>query len=305
MVLAKVIRGGGLRPFTLEEIMNTGKLFHRCMLAAASIAVVAAINDAHAAVWTFDRNDCSGDVAVSGIYASVSCTSDTNVPTTLSVRGYADTGSSGRLEGGYIGVYGDNEANLGVINKEYNSGTWGDDSDEEDPPEHAMDNDTRRDSMLLSFGAAVDLGALGFGWTENDSDITLLAYTGLAPFNLASLASLTYTQLLTSGWSLIGHYENVGSSVNVNAGNIAAQYWLVGAYIPALNGNAEIDRKCEWKYGRQVCEDINKLDYVKLYSVTGEAPPNLVPEPPSLAVLGAGLMLLIAQRGAFRFRRRR
>jgi hypothetical protein len=64
--------------------------------------------------------------------------------------------------------------------------------------------------------AADILAKLGPAKVGNTTSIymTLLAYTGAAPLNLTPIGTknfvgLTYSQLLSTGWTLIGNYADV------------------------------------------------------------------------------------------------
>lgn len=158
------------------------------------------------------------------------------------------------------------------------------DSESTSSPQHAIDNDGRKESILFSFsGDKVNLTSSYFGWISNDSDFSVYAYTGAG---VGSVSGLTYGNLTSNGWSLVGH-SNEASQTNNNGSNksfantIFSSYWLIGAY----NG-AGAD---------------NKLDYFKLKTVSGltcAANPggqgcgstSQVPEPGTLLLVGAGLL---------------
>lgn len=157
-------------------------------------------------------------------------------------------------------------------------------------PQHATDNRGRYESILYSFSQAISLSEVSIGWSSNDSDITVLAYTGGA-FNVTTdLAGLKYNELASNGWTLVGNYANLSSSGNkasINPGNISSSYWLIGAANPLVTGG------------------INDLknDYIKLAALAGKittqhTPPNGngVPEPGTLALFGLGALLLARAR---------
>jgi len=76
------------------------------------------------------------------------------------------------------------------------------------------------------------------GWWTSDSDITVLAYTGAGV--PASLVGELYSNL-PGGWSFIGNYGDVGNqpgdTVSVNAGDVSASHWLIGAYNPLISNS--------------------------------------------------------------------
>lgn len=158
-----------------------------------------------------------------------------------------------------------------------------------DSPNHAVDNEGGDfDMHLLSFDQMVILNSLDMGWISNDSDVTVLAYTG-PDFNSASLLGKKWQDLLGMGWSLVGNYYNVDykpNSGDVNAGKVVAQHWLVGAYNDVFGGFTG--------------DNINKTtgnDYYKLKGITVEKPPVVeVPEPGALLLLALGLIGLGARR---------
>lgn len=181
-------------------------------------------------------------------------------------------------------------------------------SNDASSPQHSMDNKDYYDSLVLSFSGAVNLTEVQLGWryfngsSYGDTDLSVLAYTGKGTANPASppvLTGMTYAQLLTSGWELVGNYNNVWNASGqqtttsdtqnrVALGTaIFSSYWLVAAYNQvAFNSSGKTASGANW--------DTNK-DYVKLLAVYGDkkgpdSPPSQVPEPSSGILLGLGLI---------------
>ena len=48
------------------------------------------------------------------------------------------------------------------------------------------------------------------GWHDQDSDMTVMAYTGTDPFTVSGkLTGKTYDQLIGLGWERVGNYSDV------------------------------------------------------------------------------------------------
>lgn len=254
-------------------------------LCGALLTVLFASAPASATItWQFSGSNCAHAPAGSGITPGNIRTCNGSTGPTVQASAWANTvGSTNTsIESAYLGLY---SGGLGVTNRD---GATGADDYEGVSPEHAVDNEDRYDSVLFTFDSAIDLSHVTLGYMSGDSDVTVLAYTGSGT---PALTGKSYASLTASyGWSLIGHYLNLGTNAPhaINAGNITSSYWLIGAYNPLVGGNQSFS---------------SYNDSVKLLALKGDTPPlpppqQGVPEPGTLLLAGAGLIgLLQAQRG--------
>ncbi len=157
-------------------------------------------------------------------------------------------------------------------------------------PNHAIDNSGATELVSLKFGSAIKLESVTIGWNGGyDSDISVLAYTGAAP-QPASIAGLSLSGLLSSGWTLVGSYANLAVGVAktvTNASNISSSWWLVSAYNSGFGTSANSSSS-----GLD-----NNNDYFKLLAVAGTAvgaTGGKVSEPTTIALFGLALLGTVA-----------
>ncbi len=244
------------------------KLSHRPVALFLGACAFAVSGVASAATWTFNNT-----------------VSNTQNGVTATASAWANTVGSANvlLESAYLTTWG--SSGLGVKNKDSSAG----DTNEGSDPEHAIDNDQRKDSVLFSFaGDKVNLSQTYFGWVSSssgygDSDFSVYAFTGAGS---ADLAGVTYTDagMAGAGWTLIGHHNGGGSAgwKTINASDIYSSYWLIGA-----NAGANDSKKDAFKMLKVAgtsCADNPQGNGC------GYTPPGGVPEPGTLLLMGAGLL---------------
>lgn len=205
-------------------------------------------------------------------------------------------------------------AGLGVVSSNEDSRAQG---------PHAMDNGYGIEAMLLNFTAGpVNLSSVKVGWNGNDnpcisanngtgscastvtgsainyndSDMSIFAWTGSSggpTMAGATLGTSSTTGLMAanSGWTLIGNYANVGSITSpVNTQNLPlavySSYWLISAYSTTFGSGTGLDG------GNDSFKILSIAGNTCTSSVVGNActTPSVVPEPGSLALVGAALM---------------
>jgi hypothetical protein len=278
---------------------------HTKRIALAILAALGALNAPSvlaSATYSFDcsKTDCSNSNAPASLGSSSwgntrtfsAVESVTGSTITVTAQAIANTtgtsttsnGAAQTIDTAYLAAYGTSgqssgSLGLGISNKDMYGAGADLDSSEGVSPEHAIDNNQRYDMVLLTFSTAVTLSQISLGYANTDSDVSILAYTGAGT---APIIGKTYAQLVTSGWSAVGSYADVGtaSAKSVNASNISSTTWLVGAYNP-LSG----DTSCS------TCDIGN--DYIKLLTLSikdqVKPPPTDVPEPASLTLVGLAL----------------
>ena len=237
--------------------------------------------------WTLNTNlTCSG-----GTSSPYNSCNKTTGGVNISATAWSNTvnGTNTALERAYLGVYSGSGGGLGVTNRDGAVATTNCGTDKDcgegtptntTPPEHALDNNGRIDSILFSFSEKIELTALSIGYpgsnsTGIDSDLTILAYTGAGVPNLTGDIFQGASGLTTQGWTLVGQYSNVAdapnNTVTVNPAELYSQYWLVAGYTPSFGGPSN------WTVGD---------DYAKLLTVSGSR--TTVPEPNTLLLFGVG-----------------
>ena len=246
-------------------------------LAALALAAFSPVASA-ASTWNFGSG-CSGSNG--GTYGNVwTCGSGDSQVWAQAWSTAEGDGDEGTYRTAELERY--SGSGFGVRNREWNNGDG-------QSPEHATDNQNGTDLIALSFAQSVTLSSLSVGWWQEDSDLSVLAYTGAGT---PSLSNMTAADLLDagSGWTLVGNYASAGatSTKSINSGNFSSSWWLISAY----NSN----------FGGSGLGQGN--DYVKLLAVAGTRytpppPPPGVPEPGTLALAG------IALAGAWQVRRRK
>lgn len=174
-------------------------------------------------------------------------------------------------------------------------------------PQHSTDNSGSIDAILLSFNSSVILTGITSGWTwkdgaaanslaaASDSDASVLRYIGSASTAAAVTAATvgkTVQQLtdVGGGWTLVSQLANLVTGVGTSTGDttLGSSWWLVSAY---NSGYASVATTTSSAAGLLD----NGNDYFKLLAVAGVAT-SKVPEPASLALVGAGLLGVLASR---------
>ncbi len=265
---------------TNYSLIGTAKVVAAMSLLAVSSSALAV------ATWTFGNSPCQPTVT--------SCTASStdeggSTAKITQASAYATTGSGSTFASATLSDQ--NGSGLGVSASGEATGT----------PNHAMDNNGSTELMVFRFDKDVIIDKVVLGWTYQDADISLLRWTGAAAPTLGTaLAGKTVSGLtsLANTWGLVGHYDGVGGSISnstqqsldvtldVNAGGTASSWWIVSAYNSGYGGTS---------LGNTTS------DYMKVLALVSQnpkppAPGTGVPEPGSLALMGAGLLGLLAAR---------
>jgi len=237
--------------------------------------------------WVFGDNSPASECLATEVTAG-SCAATTADPGAPNVKGFAvsSTANSGtKFAGANLQSY------AGGLGVEANAADTG-------SPQHSTDNSGYTDAIVLNFGNMdFELDSVKIGWKYNDADISIFRYTGNSNTPTPVGSTADGAGLLASGWALVGNYADLvaGTAKSVNTTNQTSSWWMISAYNASYGAATGADQGASNNGGTTGLQNGN--DYFKVLSIAGTATTRTnVPEPGSIALLGLGLVGMVAAR---------
>lgn len=237
--------------------------------------------------WVFGDNSPAAECLATEVTAG-SCAATTADPGAPNVKGFAvsSTANSGtKFAGANLQSY------AGGLGVEANAADTG-------SPQHSTDNSGYTDAIVLNFGNMdFELDSVKIGWKYNDADISIFRYTGNSNTPTPVGSTANGAGLLASGWALVGNYADLvaGTAKSVNTTNQTSSWWMISAYNASYGAATGADQGASNNGGTTGLQNGN--DYFKVLSIAGTATTRTnVPEPGSIALLGLGLVGMVAAR---------
>lgn len=244
---------------------------------------------ATAAVITWDtisNSSTTADDCTGGVGNACTFTKGTEI---LTARAYAtsDNAGSGAFETATIGIH---SGGIGVKNADQTGRSYS--NNENNSPNHAIDNDGRDDLVVFEFSNSLfDSDSFRIGWRDNDSDIRWWIGGASLGANF-DFTGQTFSSLSGLGFSSSYGSNNVAAGAKKSVSGDETGRYLI--FAPSLQDNVSGGPD-------------KKYDYFKISQITGTPgtvvipppdpdPQSTVPEPGTAALIGIALAGLWANR---------